>query len=178
MELDMGARLADLPIEGQRLVTASALLDLVSESWVDRLLRLCREAGTDVLFALSYDGRAAFEPVLRDDAQIFALTNRHQRSDKGFGPAMGPSATARTRAMLIGLGYEVEHSLSDWSIESDEAELQTELIEGLAAAASAMEPGLEAGLSAWRQRRLEQVKLGTSRVMVGHQDLLGCLGIR
>ncbi len=176
LELDMAARTADLPIEGQWLVTASALLDLVSEPWADGLLRRCREAGTDVLFALSYDGRMAFEPALSDDALVLGLVNRHQRTDKGFGPAMGPYASDRTRAMLIGQGYGVRGRCSDWRIESDEAELQTELVEGLAAAAAAMAPDLEARLTAWCRRRLEFVKLGTSSVTVGHQDLLGHLG--
>lgn len=176
LELDMAARLADLPIEGQRLITASALLDLVSESWAEGLLRRCQAAGTDVLFALTYDGRMAFEPVLSDDSLVRDLVNRHQRSDKGFGRAMGPSASDRIHAMLVGHGYRVESRSSDWRIDADEAGLQTELIEGLAAAAAAMEPGSEVRLSAWCRRRLEFIKLGTSRVTVGHQDVLGLVG--
>jgi hypothetical protein len=175
-ELDMAALIADLPIEGQRLVTASALLDLVSGAWTEELMRRCRTLGTDVLFTLSYDGRMAFEPALRDDVLVLGLVNRHQHSDKGFGPAMGPSASDATQAMLIDLGYRVERRASDWHIESGEAGLQTELIEGLAAAAAAMEPDSEARLNAWRRRRLQFVNLGTSRVTVGHQDLLGRLG--
>ena len=176
LELDMAARFADLPIEGQRLVTASALLDLISEPWADGLLRRCAAAGTEVLFALSYDGRITFEPVLSDDARVLGLVNRHQRSDKGFGPAMGPSASERTHAMLVDQGYRVERRPSDWRIDSDGAGLQTALIEGLAAAAAAMAPDSEARLTSWCRRRLEFVKLGTSRVTVGHRDLLGCLG--
>jgi hypothetical protein len=176
LELDMAARLADLPIEGQRLITASALLDLVSESWAERLLRRCQAAGTDVLFALTYDGRMAFEPVLSDDSMVLDLVNRHQFSDKGFGPAMGPSASDRIHAILVGHGYRVEGRSSDWRIDADEAGLQTELIEGLAAAAAAIEPGLEVRLSAWCRRRHEFIRLGTSRVTVGHQDVLGLVG--
>jgi hypothetical protein len=54
--------------------------------------------------------------------------------------------------------------------------LQTALIEGLAAATAAMAPASEARLTAWCKRRLELLKLGRSRVSVGHQDLLGHLG--
>jgi hypothetical protein len=176
LEQDMAAGLADLPMKGLRLVTASALLDLVSETWADGLLRRCRSAGTDVLFALSYDGRIDLEPALSDDGLVMGLVNRHQCSDKGFGPAMGPSAPDKTRAMLTGSGYGVEGRPSDWCIGSDEAELQAELIEGLAAAAAVMEPDSEARLNAWCRRRLEFVELGTTRVVVGHQDLLGILG--
>jgi hypothetical protein len=109
----MAARLADLPIKRLQLVTASALMDLVSETWAEGLLRRCRSAGADVLFALSYDGRIEFEPALQDDALVTGLVNRHQRSDKGFGPAMGPSVTDKTRAMLVGSGYRVKSRPSD-----------------------------------------------------------------
>jgi hypothetical protein len=176
LELDMVARPAELPIPGHQLITASALLDLVSEPWAEGLVRRCRAAQTGVLFALSYDGRMTFAPALRDDALVLGLVNRHQHTDKGFGPAMGPSASNRTRAILVGHGYAVERCASDWRIEADELGLQTALIEGLAAAATAMAPASEARLTAWCTRRLELVKLGRSRVTVGHQDLLGHLG--
>jgi hypothetical protein len=176
LELDMAARLNDLPIDGQCLVTASALLDLVSESWAEGLLRRCQAAGTDVLFALTYDGQMAFEPVLSDDSMVLDLVNRHQRFDKGFGPAMGPSASDRIHAMLVEHGYRVEGRSSDWRIDFGEAGLQTELIEGLAAAAAAVDPGSAVRLTAWCRRRLEFIKLGTSRVTVGHQDVLGLVG--
>lgn len=176
LELDIAARLADLPIPGQRLVTASALLDLVSEPWIDALLRRCRMAETDVLFALTYDGRMAFEPALDDDALVLELVNRHQRSDKGFGPAMGPLATDRVRAMLVDRDYRLAHRPSDWRIDPDEADLQTELIRGLAVAAAAIEPDSRPRLTAWRRRRLALVGRSTSRVTVGHQDVLGLIG--
>ena len=43
--------------DGRALVTASALLDLVSEEWLRVLAVRCAESGAAVLFALSYDGR-------------------------------------------------------------------------------------------------------------------------
>ncbi len=75
------------------LVTASALLDLVSEPWLHALAQRCRAAGSHVLFALTYDGRIACDPVDVDDERVRALVNQHQRGDKGFGPALGPEAT-------------------------------------------------------------------------------------
>lgn len=176
LELDMSARSAELPIAGQRLVTASALLDLVAEPWADGLIQRCRSAGTDVLFALSYDGRMAFEPALSDDAFVLGLFNRHQRTDKGFGPALGPFASDRIRSILVGQGYGVERRFSDWRIASEEAGLQTELLQGLAAAAAALAPDSEARTTTWCRRRLEFVRRGISRVIVGHQDVLGVLG--
>ena len=39
------------------LVTASALLDLVSDDWLARVTSLCRKRNAAVLFALTYDRR-------------------------------------------------------------------------------------------------------------------------
>jgi len=41
---------------GRQLVTASALLDLVSDAWLHLLADRCRAAGATVLFALTYNG--------------------------------------------------------------------------------------------------------------------------
>ena len=72
------------------LVTASALLDLVSDDWLDRLTRATVRRRRLVYAALTYDGRVMFEPVEPFDAEMIAAVNRHQRGDKGFGPALGP----------------------------------------------------------------------------------------
>src|SRR5262252_1729385 len=49
--------------KGRALVTASALLDLVSDAWLETLVARCRDAGVAVLFALTYDGRIDFAPA-------------------------------------------------------------------------------------------------------------------
>ena len=53
-----------------------------------------------VYAALSYDGRVVIEPDERFDRELVAGFNLHQRTDKGFGPALG-SAAAQT-AILAG----------------------------------------------------------------------------
>jgi len=90
---DLAALDADTIFAGRTLVTCSALLDLVSRPWLDRLASRCREHGALVLCALNYDGRIECHPPDPDDSMVSALVNRHQRTDKGFGPALGPDAT-------------------------------------------------------------------------------------
>ena len=81
--------------EGRNLVTASALLDLVSESWLRLLAARCREAGATALFTLTYDGRSSCDPVEPEDELVRELMNLHQKTDKGLGgPADGPDAWA------------------------------------------------------------------------------------
>src|SRR5262245_42947755 len=70
------------------LVTASALLDLVSEKWLRALAAECRTAAATALFALTYDGRSHCDPEEPEDEEIRGLMNQHQRqNDKGFGRA-------------------------------------------------------------------------------------------
>src|SRR5690606_38183421 len=80
---DLASRLDALEWPARGLVTASALLDLVSSDWLDALAEHTAAAGAAALFALSYDGRLSLEPAHRDDALVRALVNLHQRRDKG-----------------------------------------------------------------------------------------------
>ena len=56
-EMDL-ERLDAALFEGRNLVTASALLDLVSESWLRALAERCRAVGAAALFTITYDGRS------------------------------------------------------------------------------------------------------------------------
>jgi len=158
---------------GAVLVTASALLDLVSEAWLAKLIARCRAADAAVLFALNYDGRIVCTPPEPEDDEVRQLVNRHQNTDKGFGPALGPDAAARAAALLSAAGYKVKQEQSDWTLEPDTRELQRELVAGWAVAASGIAPEGRAAISGWRSRRLAHVDAGRSRVVVGHVDLAG-----
>lgn len=153
------------------LVTASALLDLVSERWLRRLVDSCRRAGAAVLFALSYDGRAMCDPREPEDDSVLSLVNQHQKIDKGFGGALGPDAAARAAALLGAAGYEVADERSDWQLGAGDAELQRQLITGWAEAASAVRPQEASAFRDWRDRRVAHVNAGGSRIVVGHVDV-------
>jgi hypothetical protein len=157
------------------LVTAAALLDLVSRRWLDALLRRCRAGGCALLFALSYDGRARLTPVHRDDAAVIALVNRHQRTDKGFGPALGPDAAGTAAHRCGALGYRVRAMPSDWHVGPGMAGLQRALLAGwrdAAARMAAADAGAPAWLDDWHAARLASVDAGASALLVGHMDLL------
>ncbi|WP_018951040.1 hypothetical protein [Thioalkalivibrio sp. AKL12] len=158
---------------GSSLVTGSALLDLVSEAWLDRLLAACAEQGAAVLFALSYDGRIRWSQPHALDAELEDAVNRHQCSDKGFGAALGPTAAPACAARLEGLGYGVQTCASDWRIDAHRAGLGAALIDGWVAAASAIDPGRAADLRAWGKARAVALARGEVELTVGHQDVLG-----
>lgn len=67
---------------GRDLVTASALLDLVSARWLDTLAARCRACGAAVLFALTYNGESRCSPVEPEDDIVRDLMNRHQNATR------------------------------------------------------------------------------------------------
>jgi len=159
-------------IEGRHLVTASALLDLVSAEWLQALAAACRAVGAYALFALTYDGRSSCSPPESEDDSVRALLNRHQLTDKGLGgPAAGPEAMSIAEWCFREEGYFVRHEPSDWMLGPEQRDLQVELIEGWARAASETAPHLGPAISGWRAQRLDHVAAGRSRLTVGHQDL-------
>lgn len=160
--------------EEQDLVTASALLDLVSERWIEQLASVCRSCGAAVLFALNYDGRSECVPREPEDDLVRELFNRHQRaSDKGFGAAAGPEAAAAALRAFRAVGYEMRHARSDWDLSSDLRSLQRLLIRGWAEASAETAPEASALIHDWLRRRLAHVEAGRSRIVVGHVDVGG-----
>jgi hypothetical protein len=175
LDLHHAVRDASL-FEGRVLVTASALLDLVSDAWLEALVARCLEARAAVLFALTYDGRLDYAPAEPEDDWIRDLLNQHQRTDKGLGPAAGPTATTRAAELLAASGYHVEREASDWVLTAPESEmLQRQLIAGWGQAATAVAPEQAAVIDDWRERRLAHVDEGHSQLIVGHKDLAGWL---
>ena len=158
-------------VDGCDLVTASALLDLVSEAWVRRFASLCHAAGAAVLVVLNYDGRTVCTPPDPDDDLVRDLMNTHQRTNKGFGPALGPDSGPRTAQALADAGYRVVVEKSDWVMGPDQADLQRALIGGWADAATEVRPEAAERIRAWQTRRLAHIDAGTSTVRVGHDDV-------
>jgi hypothetical protein len=153
-----------LPLHGVRLVTASAVLDLVSHTWVEGLAARLAAARVGVYAALSYDGRMRWTPALPGDAAVREAFNRHQRGDKGLGPALGPAAAGTLAWALARRGFRVRTAPSPWRL-GPEAALGRDLVAGVAAAA--LEAGLT-GAAGWGQAR----RAASGACTVGHCDLL------
>ncbi len=173
LRLDLAIRLDALLLHEVDLVTASALLDLVSRDWIDQLARRCFANRRVVLFALSYDGRVAWRPPLAADEAIQLLVNRHQGRDKGFGAAAGPHAVVHARRRLQSLGYRVREGRSDWRLDAADASLQEALAQGWAQAARATDGDLGRQIADWLDQRLAHIAQRDSLLTVGHVDLLG-----
>lgn len=160
----------------RHLVTASALLDLVSGQWLDELAERCHAVRATVLFTLNYNGQSRCTPAEPEDEEIRALMNRHQKSDKGLGGvAAGPAAVDAAERAFTARGYLVRREASDWVLSPEQDELQRQLIRGWAHAAVEIAPNRQRAIDDWLARRLAHVQTRRSRVVVGHDDLAAWL---
>lgn len=177
LRIDLAQGLAALPLAEVGLVTASALLDLVSAAWLDDLLVRVQAARVALLFALTVDGRVDWAPEVAGDELLTRLFEAHQQRDKGFGAALGGAAVERAAERLRALGYELQHAASDWQIDGSEgAQAQAMLaamVAGCAAAACEQAPELAAAISDWVIERTRL--LAGTRLRIGHRELLATL---
>jgi hypothetical protein len=153
-------------VAGADLVTASALLDLLTADELVRILRAC--AGRPMLFVLTVVGRVALTPAHPLDAQIRAAFNAHQRRDR----LLGPDAVNAAIEELRGTGAEILVRPSPWRLDAAHADLAAAWLDGWVAAACEQEPALTADAGAYRERRRAQAAAGELAVTVDHADLL------
>ncbi len=160
-------------VAASHVVTASALLDLVSERWLGDLREACVARGAAAYFALSYDGEVEWAEQDEDDALVREAVNEHQRADKGLGVALGPAATDAARALFEEAGYDTRVGSSPWLLSaSRDAPLMVALAEGWVRSATEARPTEEDRIRRWRRRRLAAIGEGRAGVRVGHLDIL------
>ena len=165
----VGEGLAD--VEEAELVTASALLDLVTEEWLEALARRCAAAGAAALLALTWDGSVRWSPPAHpDDARTVEAVVRHQRTDKGMGPALGPDGAAVAERLFRDAGYRTRLRPSPWVLGAADAPLVEALVTGWEEAAVAVRPDEAERIRAWARHRRRP--LGDGTLTVGHLDLL------
>ncbi|HMJ94280.1 MAG TPA: hypothetical protein VK486_00390, partial [Thermoleophilaceae bacterium] len=101
-------RLTRGELAGASLITASALLDLLTADELARVLFAC--AGCPMLLALTVVGRVTLTPEEPLDALMGAAFNAHQRRGRRLGPDAVPAAVDELR----GTGAEVLVRPSPW----------------------------------------------------------------
>jgi hypothetical protein len=153
------------------LIVTTALLDLVSADWLERLASECAARWLPLYAALTYDGQVELEPADPRDASVIAAVNRHQTYNKGFGPALGPRAADALRARYEAVGYEVSEGRSDWIVAADDRNIQDAMLTQWARAAQETGEVATADVAAWFQRRRDHVVAGRATMRIGHRDL-------
>lgn len=159
-------------LAGATLITASALLDMLTEDELAGLARLCMATGCPALLTLCVVGRVELIPGDPLDGRVAAAFNAHQRRGTGRARLLGPDAPTVATQELGRLGAEVLERPSPWRIGAANAELLTEWFAGWVGAAGEQEPELAPEISAYTRRRRAEVTAGQLAVTVNHADLL------
>jgi hypothetical protein len=159
-------------VAGASLVTASALLDLLTLDEVDRLAVACVGAACPALLTLSVAGRVELTPADPLDAEIAAAFNAHQRRSVRGRRLLGPDAAAATAEAFTRRGATVRTHACPWRLGADHTELTTAWLRGWVAAACEQRPDLAVDAAAYLGRRLTAAAVGELTVVVHHTDLL------
>ncbi len=156
-------------LAGADLVTAAALIDLVSSAWLERLVDAVDAAGAALLVTGSIDGRVAWQPNLADDAAVLAAYAQHQAGDKGFGGALGTRGPGMLEDILHRQQWRVVKGQGDWR-EIRDPSFQAAYLRGVEAALH--DAGFHRDpLDRWLDQRWDAIRRGTSQLTVGHLDI-------
>jgi hypothetical protein len=162
------ARLTPDALAGAGLVTASALLDVLTRDEVAALAAACAGAGCPALLTLSVAGRVALTPADPLDADLAEAFNAHQRRTG----LLGPDAVAAAREEFAAHGADVAVCPSPWRLGPGERELAAQWLRGWVGAAVEQRPGLKQRADRYLAERLEACAAGELEVVVHHDDLL------
>jgi len=164
--LDPGA------LAGASLVTASALLDMMTSEEVRRLVDTCTAPGCPALITLTVTGRVDLTPADPSDQLFAAAFNEHQRRSSPAGRRLGPASLDAAVEDFTRLGFEVLVRPSPWRLGPDERELTKAWLHGWVGPACEQRPELEDLRGPYVRRRLAELADGRLSVSVHHQDLL------
>jgi hypothetical protein len=165
-------RLGPADLDGATLVTASALLDLLTAAEVRRVSTACVRSGCSALFTLSVTGRVELTPMHPLDAAIQAAFNAHQRRTVGGRRLLGPDAVAVASTAFTRLGADVLVADTPWRLGAGDVRLVEEWLTGWVAAACEQQRELRGAARGYLRQRHAEAAAGRLLVTVGHADLL------
>jgi hypothetical protein len=159
-------------LSGAALITASALLDLLTEDELAGLIDVCTAAGCPVLVTLSVVGRVDLAPADPLDDRVAAAFDAHQRRMTAAGRLLGPDAVPAAAAGFRRRGARVLIRKSPWRLGAAEAGLAAEWLSGWVGAACEEEPALAAEAESYLSRRRARARSGQLTATVDHADFL------
>jgi hypothetical protein len=150
------------------LITASALLDMLTADELSGLADLCIATGCPALLTLSVVGHVELTPADALDGRVAAAFNAHQRRTTEKGRLLGPDAPEVAIGEFGRRGAEVLVRSSPWRLSDSQADLIAEWFAGWIGAAFEREPEL----AVYGPRRLAEATAGQLNVVVDHADML------
>ncbi len=163
-------RLRPADLAGADLVTASALLDLLTAAELDGLAAACADAGRPALLTLSVAGHVELDPPDPRDREFAAAFDAHQRRTVAGRRLLGPDAPEVAAATFARHGLHVRSADSPWRLGPDRAELTAHWLRGWVAAAAEQRPDLRGTAAGYLADRL-RAGIGLTALVL-HRDLL------
>ncbi|MEV7288964.1 class I SAM-dependent methyltransferase [Streptomyces sp. NPDC093252] len=158
------ARLTPDALDGASLVTASALLDVLTADEIDTLAAACAGAGCPALLTLTVVGRVDLTPAHPLDGALTEAFNAHQRRTG----LLGPDAVTAACEAFSRRGATVHLRPSPWHLGPTRPALTTQWLRGWVTAAVEQAPHLEPRATPYLHTHLTHPPQTT----VHHTDLL------
>ncbi len=162
------ARLTPDALAGASLVTASALLDVLTQEEIEALADACTGAGCPALLTLSVVGKVELTPSDPLDAELAEAFNAHQRRTE----LLGPDAITVACEAFSARGATVRVHPSPWQLGPADSALTAQWLRGWVGAAVEQCPELREPAERYLRERLAACEAGELRVVVHHSDLL------
>jgi hypothetical protein len=145
------------------LITAAAFFDLVAKPW---LTQFCASLSKPLYTVLTYDGNEKWNPPEIIDTAILNSFHQHQRTDKGFGSALGPAASECLQSLLRDQHFTTICAPSPWILNHQDSALIKQLTIGTAKAVREIATLPVSAVNQWEQSRMQ-----ASRCEIGHIDI-------
>ena len=154
------------------LITASALLDMLTADELERFVTTCARAGCPVLVTISVIGQVELTPADPLDARIAGAFNAHQRRTTRGRRLLGPDAVGAAVDAFTRLGLDVLVRPSPWRLGAAQSDLTAEWFRGWVGAACEQQPELAVTAAGYARHRVAEASAGRLSVRVHHHDLL------
>ncbi|KGN31658.1 trans-aconitate methyltransferase [Knoellia sinensis KCTC 19936] len=169
-------RLSPDDVAGASLITASALLDMLTADELERVVRTCVSADCPTLFSLTVLGHVELSPPHPLDDELGDAFNDHQRRTVGGRTLLGPDAGAAASGLFAGFGSRVLVERSPWELDAHHGPLIGQWLTGWVGAAVEQRPELRREADAYLAMRRVELAEGRLRVRVDHVDVLALPG--
>ena len=156
------------------LISFSAVLDLMSKSTINNLLKKV-QSDCPLYLSLCFNGKVKWTPSNTMDKYILSFFNNHQRSDKGFGIALGSNSIEYISNKANKADLTVIIKNSPWIIknlsEKDKIFMKRYILDAKKSLFH-ME-GIDRNiLKLWHEQKKYEIENKKISLYVGHNDIL------
>jgi hypothetical protein len=167
------ARLLSSRSGGRRLVTCSALLDVLTTAQLYAVCNAVIDNHVPALFSLTVTGSLSVAPDDPDDQLLLNAFNDHQRRAGGAGP----DASSLAADALQAGGFRVLCQETPWQLTASSGPAFVEqVLQERVDAAVAQDRTLAPAAARWFESRRAQLARGSLWIDLGHCDMLALPG--